>query len=222
MEFNKIMVEPLTVNIGAEIHGVDLAKLDDATFDEIHQAFLRYQAIFFREQELTREQHLSFGRLFGKLHIHPAAPSPEGYPEVLRIHADATATTKRNEIKTSKRVVAGNYWHSDVSCDDEPPLGSILYLRDVPETGGDTMFSSMYNLLRNFAPDNPLLRRVPHLKLAASDLRGGDNFKIGEWHEVSDFQLTLAYDGQSRRLYATNPDNSPRALSKNDGRGARE
>jgi alpha-ketoglutarate-dependent taurine dioxygenase len=55
MEFNKIMVEPLTVNIGAEILGVDLAKLDDATFDEIHRAFLRYQVIFFRDQELTRE-----------------------------------------------------------------------------------------------------------------------------------------------------------------------
>ena len=144
MEFNKIMVEPLTVNIGAEIHGVDLAKLDDATFDEIYRAFLRYQVIFFRDQELTREQHLSFGRLFGKLHIHPAAPSPEGYPEVLRIHADATSTAKRDEIYTGKRVVAGNYWHSDVSCDDEPPLGSILYLREVPESGGDTMFSSMY------------------------------------------------------------------------------
>ena len=63
---------------------------------------------------------------------------------MLRIHADATSTAKRDEINTGKRVVAGNYWHSDVSCDDEPPLGSILYLREVPESGGDTMFSSMY------------------------------------------------------------------------------
>ena len=80
MEFNRITIEPLSANIGAEVQGVDLTKLDDATFDQIHEAFLRHQVLFFRAQELTREQHLSFGRRFGELHIHPAAPSPEGYP----------------------------------------------------------------------------------------------------------------------------------------------
>jgi taurine dioxygenase len=144
MKFSKIKVERLTVNVGAEIHGVDLAKLSDATFDEIHKAFLQYQVIFFRDQELTREQHLSFGRRFGTLHIHPAAPSPEGFPEIFRIEADANSTINRDEVKRGKRVVAGNYWHSDVSCEDEPPLGSILYLREVPEVGGDTIFASMY------------------------------------------------------------------------------
>jgi taurine dioxygenase len=108
MEFNKIMVEPLTVNIGAEIHGVDLAKLDDATFDEIHRAFLRYQVIFFRDQELTREQHLSFGRLFGKLHIHPAAPSPEGYPEVTtRTRLRPQSGTRSTQASASLRAITG-------------------------------------------------------------------------------------------------------------------
>lgn len=144
MAFSKIIVEPMTVNVGAEIRGVDLAKLDDAIFDEIHQAFLRYQVIFFRDQELTREQHLSFGRRFGELHIHPAAPAPERYPEIFVVHADAASTASRDDVKKGKRVVAGNYWHTDVSCDEEPPLCSILYLRKLPEVGGDTLFSSMY------------------------------------------------------------------------------
>jgi taurine dioxygenase len=100
--------------------------------------------LFFRDQELTREQHLSFGRRFGELHIHPAAPSPEGYPAIMPIHADAASTANLDELKVGKRAVAGNFWHSDVSCDPEPPLGSILYLREVPEVGGDTLFSSMY------------------------------------------------------------------------------
>jgi taurine dioxygenase len=100
--------------------------------------------LFFRDQELTREQHLSFGRRFGELHIHPAAPSPEGYPAIMRIHADAASTANLDQLKAGKRAVAGNFWHSDVSCDPEPPLGSILYLREVPEVGGDTLFSSMY------------------------------------------------------------------------------
>ena len=76
--------------------------------------------------------------------------------------------------------------------------------------------------LSNLTPDNSILRRVPHLELAAGNFRGRDNFKIGEWHEVSDFQLTLTDDGQGRRLYATNPDDFPRALPKDDGCGAGE
>jgi taurine dioxygenase len=89
--------------------------------------------VFFRDQEMTPEQHKAFGRRFGELHIHPAAPAPEGHPEILLIHAD----------ENSKRV-AGHGWHSDVSCDVAPPMGSILYLTQVPESGGDTMFASMY------------------------------------------------------------------------------
>ena len=82
--------------------------------------------------------------------------------------------------------------------------------------------SRIGNFLRNLAPDNSLLRRVPHLELAASNFRGGDNLKIGEWHEVADFQLALAHNGQGRRLDPANADDSPRASPKNDGRGVRE
>ena len=82
--------------------------------------------------------------------------------------------------------------------------------------------SRLGNFLRNLAPDNSVLRRVPHLELAACNLRGGDNFKISEWHEVPDFQLSLAHEGQGRRLHSANADDSPRASPKNDGRSARE
>ncbi|HET7880994.1 MAG TPA: TauD/TfdA family dioxygenase, partial [Acetobacteraceae bacterium] len=56
-----------------------------------------------------------------------------GHPEILPIHADAN----------SKRI-SGERWHSDVSCDPEPPMGSILNLKVVPPVGGDTIFASMY------------------------------------------------------------------------------
>ena len=82
--------------------------------------------------------------------------------------------------------------------------------------------SRIDDVLRNLAPDNSLLRRVPHLELAARNFRGGDNFKIGDWHEVPDFQLALAHNGQGRRLHPANPDHSPRTLSQDDGRGAGE
>jgi taurine dioxygenase len=89
--------------------------------------------IFFRDQHLSQDQHLAFGRLFGDLHLHPAAPHEPGKPELMIIHAD----------KDSPRA-NGEGWHSDVSCDPEPPMGSILYIKKCPPRGGDTLFASMY------------------------------------------------------------------------------
>jgi taurine dioxygenase len=132
--YDTIAVDKLTPIIGAEIDGVDLSQpLGNRQLDELHRALGENLVIFFRDQHLTPDQHLAFGRLFGELHIHPAAPSAPGKPELMIIHAD----------KDSPRA-NGEGWHSDVSCDPEPPMGSILYLRKCPPRGGDTLFASMY------------------------------------------------------------------------------
>jgi taurine dioxygenase len=134
MAYETIEVEPLSSTIGAEIRGVDLSRpLGNQTFQEIHEALLRHLVIFFRDQEIDLEQQKAFGRRFGKLHIHPTAPSVPGHPEVLVVKADANS-----------KAVAGNRWHTDVSCDEEPPMGSILHMRELPASGGDTLFASMY------------------------------------------------------------------------------
>ena len=131
--YETISVDRLTPIIGAEIGGVDLAGPSNRQLDEIHRALAENQVIFFRDQELTPEQHLAFGRHFGPLHLHPAAPHAPGHPELMIIHAD----------KDSPRA-NGENWHSDVSCDELPPLGSILYIKTCPPQGGDTLFASMY------------------------------------------------------------------------------
>jgi taurine dioxygenase len=142
MNYETITVKPLTPVIGAEIGGVNIAQpLGNQTFTEIHDALMRHQVIFFRDQHMSLDEHKAFGQHFGELHIHPAAPSAEGHPEVLKIHAD----------ENSARV-AGQGWHSDVSCDAEPPMGSILNLKRTPEIGGDTMFSSMYAAYEALSP----------------------------------------------------------------------
>lgn len=134
MAYATIEVKPVTPTLGAEIFGVDLSQpLGNHQFQEVHDALMEHQVVFFRDQDITRDQHKDFGRRFGELHIHPSAPAPEGHPEILMIHADATS-----------RQVAGHRWHSDVSCDPEPPMGSILRLHTVPPAGGDTLFASMY------------------------------------------------------------------------------
>jgi taurine dioxygenase len=125
----------LTPAIGAELEGIDLSrKLSDKALLEIRRALLDNLVVFFRNQELTPQQQKDFARHFGRLHIHPAPLSlVEGHPEVLAIQADEKSTR-----------IAGEEWHSDVSCDAEPPMGTILYMKVVPSEGGDTLFASMY------------------------------------------------------------------------------
>jgi taurine dioxygenase len=136
MSYQTIELRRSTPRIGAEISGVDLSTpLGNQQFQEVHDALIDRLVIFFRDQKLTVEQHMEFGRRFGKLHMHPASPDvvPD-HPEVLVIKAD-----------DKSKYIPGEDWHSDVSCDPEPPMGSILYLTEVPpDGGGDTMFANMY------------------------------------------------------------------------------
>lgn len=135
MPANVIEIKPLNPVVGAELHGLDLREdLPDETIRAIKDALDRYQVVFFRDQEITPEQHLAFGRRFGELHVHPAVRGKprEQWTEIMPVHADANTAR-----------VAGDKWHTDVSCDEKPPLASILYMETVPPSGGDTLFSSM-------------------------------------------------------------------------------
>ena len=140
MQFETITATPSTPHIGAEIGNVDLTRpLSNRQVQDIYDALLKYQVIFFRDQPITFEQHVSFARQFGPLHVHvggggTASQMVDGHPEVRRQHFDAN----------SKRV-SGEVWHTDQSCSDIPPIASILRQEIVPpEGGGDTLFASMY------------------------------------------------------------------------------
>lgn len=132
--YETLTIDKLTPIIGAEVGGIDLSKpLGNRQVDELHRALAENCVIFFRDQHISQDQHLAFGRLFGDLHIHPAAPAEPGKPELMIIRAD----------KDSPRA-NGEGWHTDVSCDVEPPMGSILYIKQCPPKGGDTLFANMY------------------------------------------------------------------------------
>lgn len=128
----KIRITPSTPVIGAEISGIDIT--DPACFEPIHQALIDHQVIFFRDQpRLDPRAQIAFARQFGPLHAHPAAPHLEGHPEIFVIHAHRDS-----------KVANGNGWHTDVSCDEEPPLATMLQIHTIPPSGGDTLFASMY------------------------------------------------------------------------------
>ena len=131
-----ISARPFAPNLGAEVYGVDLSKpISEEQFLDIYKAFLDHQVLFFKDQkEIPPARHIAFGKRFGELHLHPAAPTMKGHPEIFEIHAN----------KNSK-VANGEFWHSDVSCDEEPPLGTMLQIHIAPACGGDAMFSDMYS-----------------------------------------------------------------------------
>lgn len=135
MRYETIQVRPLNPTIGAEIRGIDLSRdISNQQFDEIHHAFADHLVVFFKEQQpIPPEKQIALGRRFGELHAHPAAPTHPDYPEIFVIHTH----------KDSK-IANGEVWHSDVSCDETPPLGTMLQLHQLPSTGGDTLFANMY------------------------------------------------------------------------------
>jgi taurine dioxygenase len=138
-----ISVTPSTPHIGAEIGNIDLTKpLSDRQIRDVRDAFLRHGVLFFRDQEINFDQHMRLTQYFGHVHLHvggegTASKPTDGHPAIRAQHFD----------KNSKRV-AGEVWHSDQSCTDIPPAGSILYQKIVPpDGGGDTLFLSAYDAL---------------------------------------------------------------------------
>lgn len=137
-----INIQPISPVIGAEISGANLSQINDDQFALIEQALVEHQVVFFRDQpELAVETQIAFAERFGVLHLHPAAPHMEGHPAVFVIHAH----------KDSK-VANGNGWHTDVSCDEEPPLATMLQLHVLPSSGGDTLFASMFAAFETLSP----------------------------------------------------------------------
>tara|TARA_R110002072_G_scaffold194389_1_gene351729 strand:- start:1268 stop:2071 length:804 start_codon:yes stop_codon:yes gene_type:complete len=117
--------------IGAELIGADLSAPSDTLVEEVRAALLQYQVVFFRDQDITRAQHIAFARAFGELEIHPATPKDQPDREVLRIVHGPNSRGMENA------------WHSDVTWREQPSLGSILRAIELPDVGGDTLFSNM-------------------------------------------------------------------------------
>jgi taurine dioxygenase len=131
-----IEIKPMAGALGAEVFGADLSRpLEDAAFAEIKQAFADHLVLMFREQRLTPEQHLAFSRGFGPLTRSPYVKHMDEYPDIIAVLKEA------DEVKIS---TFGNAWHSDFSFLEEPPMGSALYAREIPDHGGDTLFANMY------------------------------------------------------------------------------
>jgi taurine dioxygenase len=138
MPGSRLKIRPVTGYLGAEITGVDLARLDDATFAEIRRALLNHIVLAFRDQHLTPETMNAFARRFGPLTDQYEKPRAfermKDHPEIMEVIKE----------KEDRGITFGNTWHFDVTFWEKPIFGNVIYFRDIPEAGGDTMFSNQY------------------------------------------------------------------------------
>ena len=140
-----LRVRPLTCAIGAEITNVDLgvASRDSALMQEILELLLRHRVLFFRDQNMTRAEHVAFARHFGELEDHPVSGSDPDHPGLVRIYKSPETPNDRYE----------NSWHCDATWREKPPMGCVLRCVECPPVGGDTMWANMV-LAYEMLPDH--------------------------------------------------------------------
>ena len=126
-------VEAITPVIGASISGISLNQdLKSDTVEKIYNALIKYQVIFFREQDLTPESHLQLAKRFGDIDPgHPVYPHVEGFQSIVLLKNDESSRPDTND------------WHKDLTFKSNPPFASILHGVSVPKIGGDTLWASM-------------------------------------------------------------------------------
>lgn len=207
-----IAVTPLSATTGAEISGVDLARdLDAATVAALRKALVDWGVIFFRGQDITPAQQLAFAKRFGPVPPAEFLETVPGFPEIGLIKKEPDET--RN---------VGGQWHSDHSFDPVPPLGSVLYAKELPERGGDTMFANMaaaYDSLSDGMKKTLETLRVVHSKAnaATADARGErqpDAKLMARFNELTHRQ-------HSHPLVARHPDTGRKVLFVNANYTAR-
>jgi len=134
-EYKFITVTKLTPHIGAVINGIDITNtITDEQFNEIYEAFLDNLVVFFNNQIFDAESLVRFSKRFGELHQHP----------IIESHIDSNPYVRLIRTDSSSLAANGERWHADVTAEPTPPKASILHIYELPEVGGDTLFSSMY------------------------------------------------------------------------------
>ncbi|MGE0724419.1 MAG: TauD/TfdA dioxygenase family protein [Alphaproteobacteria bacterium] len=134
MGYDTIEVTPLAGSLGAEVGRVDLTRVaDNRTWDEIARAFAENVVLVFRDQQFTPDDLMAVGGRFGEPSFYPFVQGLPDHPYIFEIVKEPT-----------DKINFGGNWHSDTTYLERPPLATLLYARETPTHGGDTLFANMY------------------------------------------------------------------------------
>ena len=178
--YRRIELKPIAGALGAEIAGVDLGVLDDETFKEIEAAWLEHLVVFFRSQTITPAQQIAFAKRFGEIHYHPFMKGMDEHPEILEIIKEEGDTSAFGEV-----------WHTDQMFNPKPAKATILYAKETPNAGGDTLFTNMY--LAYEALSDPMKEMLKDIKT----WNVGDRKKLS-WNDDSGFTRDGRYAGNEK------------------------
>ena len=197
--YETLEVETLTPHIGAKVRGINLSQpLTNEQARDVHQAWIDWKILVFPDQHLDRDQHKAFARRWGKLHVHPMQPTYGGDEEILVV-----------KTTLDSAYTSGDGWHTDVTCDPVPPLGSMLYITETPTSGGgDTLFADMY--LAHQMLSEPMKEFLDHL-VAEHD---------GAGPYVGSYKSTPpegGYPKSQHPVIVTHPDSGKKLLYVNHG-----
>lgn len=167
----KIEVAPIAGALGARILNVDLSKpVPDSTFADIYQAFLDHLVVFFPNQKpLTFEQHTAFAARFGDVDYDPFTypikpPTFDGQPQILVNVKEAA----------DRSINVGGLWHTDVTFRERPHKAAIIYAKDAPPFGGDTMFANQYIAHASLSPGLQQLLEGLNAEHSSAMVNGGE------------------------------------------------
>lgn len=161
-----MLITPIAGTLGADIIGIDVTRdLDDSSFQQVHDALVRYGVIVIRDQHLTPQQQLSFVERFGPIHLHPHVSGILGFPQIMEV------------LKTERETTNfGAGWHTDQSFLPLPAMATCLYALELPNAGGDTKFACLRNGYRSLSSGMQGLARgltTVNLSVAAQLARSG-------------------------------------------------
>jgi taurine dioxygenase len=157
-----IQVIPTGAALGAEVSGVDLKNLDELQFAALERAWHEHQVVLVRGQTLADADLVAFSRRFGNLDLAPVQETGrrfvEGIPEIYIVSNVLVNGEPIGSLGAGEAV-----WHTDMSYLDVPPMASMLHALEVPASGGNTSFCSMYAIYQALPAE--LKRRIEHLKI---------------------------------------------------------
>lgn len=185
-QYRHIDVQKISGSLGADVRGVDLSQdLSEEVMAEIRAALLDNLVIAIRDQDITPAQQLAFAKRWGDIHLHPFMVGMEDYPEILAIIKRPTDAKN-----------FGGSWHTDQMFSPQPAMGTMLYAKEVPSAGGDTMFTNQYLAYETLSDGMKAIAQQLHTVCV------GDNFKSAKGEARS-----IRYARQMSEMKVKDPGN---------------
>lgn len=201
-----ITATPIAGALGAEITGVSISdNLSDGVIAEIRQALLDHQVIFFRDQNISAVQQIAFARRFGPLEEHDFVKGLPDHPEIIRVVREADEDSMN----------FGGAWHTDVTHQECPALGSVLHGLDVPPQGGDTLFANQHLAYETLSPGmKQMLGQLTAIHTAEGPF-GPKGRSATNWKNMQVTPSEKALEEMQHPVIRTHPETGRKALFVN-------